>query len=311
MTVGDGEAGPDPALRVLEIAPDRWRLRWEDGWVASLAAGLTSVVDHVRGEPELRLTDASGTTFDHDDLVAVVSQSTDSVMSAVRSDELTTEALVDLGASAANLAIVANAGLGGGVEVATDPLLPDGTAEVQGGLVAARDLFHRLAERIWSALDPGVRRLEDGRFELAWRAADRSMVGVLAGELDKLLDSDDPSIVRLFPPAYGPDTERSAGYDALARHELIDRRRASLEVLRSAMESGPLDVEGLEAVMRAVNDLRLVLGTRLDVTEDQEPRIRMGDPDAAAMAAYLRLSQLLGQILGALEESSGDPDPAG
>ncbi len=307
--MADEEAGLDPSFRVLEIAPDRWRLRWAEGWVATLAAGLTSVVDHVRNEPELHLTDASGTTFDRDDLVAVVSQSTDSVMSAVRSDELTTEALVDLGASAANLAIVANAGVGERLPDGPEPVLPEGGGEVQGGLMAARDLFHRLAERIWSALDPGVRRLEDGRFELAWRAADRSMVGVLAGELDKLLESDDPSIVRLFPPAYGPDTERSAGYDALARHELIDRRRASLEVLRSAMESGPLDVEGLEAVMRAVNDLRLVLGTRLDVSEDQEPRLRVGDPEAAATAAYMRLSQLLGQIVGALEDSADDEPP--
>jgi len=306
VTVGAEEPGPEPSPTLVETAPDRWRLRWADGWVASLAAALTSIVDHVRDQPELHLTDASGTTFRHDELVAVVSQSTDSVMSAVRSDELTTEVLVELGASAANLAIVANAAVAGGEGAGPDPLLPEGDQRRQGGLMAARDLFHRMAERIWTALDPGVRTLDDGRYELAWRAADRSMVRVLATELDRLLDSDDPSIVRLFPPAYGTDAERSAGFDALARYELIDRRRESLDVLRTAMDSGPLDGEGLAAVMRSVNDLRLVLGTRLDVTEEREPRVRLGDPDAAAVAAYMRLSQLLGQIVGALEDAGDD-----
>jgi hypothetical protein len=245
--------------------------------------------------------------------VAVVGQSSRSLMDAVRSEELSTEELLDLGAAAANLAIVAESADGGDLDdldalddldepapVAHAEVLPPGGTEDQGGLVAARGLFRRLAERVWTALDPGVRHLPDGRYELAWRAADRTMVGVLASELDRLLDSDDPSIVRLFPPAYGSDAERSAGYDALARYELIDHRRESLEVLRTAIEAGPLDEDQLQAVMRSVNDLRLVLGTRLDVDEEQEPRVRPGDPDAPVVAAYLRLSHLLGQIVEAL-----------
>ena len=301
-----------PTLRESET--DVWLMSWHDGWVSDLAAALSAVVEHVRGAHDLELTDASGATFGHADLVAVVAESTDTLMESVRADRLTTSQLVEMGASAANLAIIAAmAGTADAAEATDAATLldlddaPDSGLSAEGdgehrGLVGARHLFHRLADRVWSALDPGIRRLPDGRYELAWRAADRLMVGVLASELDELLDSDDPSIVRLFPPAYGTDAERSAGFDAIARYEMIDRRRESLQVLRSAIQSGPLDVEGLEAVMRSINDLRLVLGTRLDVTEDAEPVARPGDPDAPRIAAYHRLSQLLGQIVGALAE---------
>ena len=306
-----------PTLRESET--DVWMMSWHDGWVSELAAALSAVVEHVRGAHDLELTDASGATFGHADLVAVVAESTDTLMESVRADRLTTAQLVEMGASAANLAIIATmAGTADAADAADAAALldlddldderlepaslsADGDGEHRG-LVAARHLFHRLADKVWSALDPGIRRLPDGRYELAWRAADRLMVGVLASELDELLDSDDPSIVRLFPPAYGTDAERSAGFDAIARYEMIDRRRESLQVLRSAIQSGPLDAEGLEAVMRSINDLRLVLGTRLDVTEDAEPVARPGDPDAPRIAAYHRLSQLLGQIVGALAE---------
>ncbi len=301
--------GPEsPTLRESET--DLWLMTWHDGWVSELAAALSAVVEHVRSAHDLELTDASGATFGHADLVAVVAESTDTLMESVRADRLTTAQLVEMGASAANLAIIATmAGTADAAEAAAILDLADEAPHLSAdddgehrGLVAARRLFHRLADRVWSALDPGIRRLPDGRYELAWRAADRLMVGVLASELDEILDSDDPAIVRLFPPAYGTDTERSAGFDAIARYEMIDRRRESLQVLKAAIQSGPLDAEGLEAVMRSINDLRLVLGTRLDVTEDAEPAARPGDPDAPRIAAYHRLSQLLGQIVGALAE---------
>jgi len=61
-----------------------------------------------------------------------------------------------------------------------------------------------------------------------------------------------------------------------------------------------LDEAQLLSWMGAVNDLRLVLGTRLDVSEetafDQDP----DDPDAPALAVYQYLSFLLETIVDAL-----------
>jgi hypothetical protein len=52
--------------------------------------------------------------------------------------------------------------------------------------------------------------------------------------------------------------------------------------------------------MRSINDLRLVVGTRLDVSEDDHERVSPGDPRFADWLAYHRLTHLLGQIIQAL-----------
>jgi hypothetical protein len=52
--------------------------------------------------------------------------------------------------------------------------------------------------------------------------------------------------------------------------------------------------------MGAVNDLRLVLGTRLDVSEEMLGTLDPSSPDADAMAVYQYLSFLLESIVEAL-----------
>ena len=52
--------------------------------------------------------------------------------------------------------------------------------------------------------------------------------------------------------------------------------------------------------LTALNDLRLVLGTRLDVSEDDDD-VDPDDPDAPAHAVYHYLGLLLGEVVDALE----------
>lgn len=168
--------------------------------------------------------------------------------------------------------------------------------ELMGLLDRLGHLFDRATRSIYATVVP----IDGGRFRLRWTDADRSLAATLAADLDALLDSDDPGIVRLFPPAYGDDIERSRGYDALARGELIESRRATLAVLNRALDVPELGGDELAALMRAVNDLRLVIGTRLDIRDDDDPRRRAPGPDAAAWAAYERLTHLLSDIIDAL-----------
>ena len=60
--------------------------------------------------------------------------------------------------------------------------------------------------------------------------------------------------------------------------------------------------------MTALNDLRLVLGTRLDVSEDTV-EVEPDDDDAPAYAVYGYLSYLLGEVVDALADGLGDPEP--
>jgi hypothetical protein len=271
-----------------------WTMVWPEGWVGDLAASLTAVVNRLRTpQPEVWIVDASGDRYDHAELAIVATDSTEAVMDGVRQPTLRGDELAVLGASAGNLSLIASAA------VELDELA-SGPGDGQVGLVAARDFFDRMARRVFLALDGGVRQLPDGRFSLEWRSADRSMVAALASDFDELVQSDDPSITRLFPPAYGADDERSSGYAALTRDELVQRRRASATALLEALDAESIDADQLTVVMRAVNDLRLVVGTSLNVSEDDDRRVSATDPDATMWATYERLTAMLSHVIAAL-----------
>ena len=114
-------------------------------------------------------------------------------------------------------------------------------------------------------------RGRDGTWTLHLGADERQLLGSLAGELDAMLEArpDDPSLRRLHPTAYIEDEEHEAAWQLLIGEELRTTRRAQLDVLRAAAERTKLDDDEVQGWMQALNALRLVLGTRLDVSEDE------------------------------------------
>jgi hypothetical protein len=147
-------------------------------------------------------------------------------------------------------------------------------------------------------------RARGGEVELRLSRDERTLLAGLAAELRAQLDGDtrDPSLRRLFPPAYDDETaERS--YRELAGDSLLDGRRAALEVLAETVDKDRLSAEDADAWLRALNDLRLVLGTRLDVQEDTfAADLRPDDPNAPALAVYGYLSWIQEQLIAALSE---------
>jgi uncharacterized protein DUF2017 len=141
-----------------------------------------------------------------------------------------------------------------------------------------------------------------GEIELRLSRDERTLLASLAAELRAQLDGDthDPSLRRLFPPAYDDDADEQA-YRELAGDSLLDGRRAALELMAETVDSDRLSAEDADAWLRALNDLRLVLGTRLDVQEDTfASDLRPDDPDAPALAVYGWLSWQQEQLVAAL-----------
>jgi hypothetical protein len=147
-----------------------------------------------------------------------------------------------------------------------------------------------------------VVRRRGGRYELKLDATEAVVLGHVAQQLREaiLTGTDDPMLRRLFPPAYVDDQEKEAGYQALARDELLEARLASLDQLESALADPVMDAERAGALLRSCNALRLVLGTRLDVSEDDDPGIDPDDPEAPTWALYYFLSGLVGELVDAL-----------
>ena len=144
-----------------------------------------------------------------------------------------------------------------------------------------------------------IRRQGDGTFVVELDPEVRAMVGRFIDELRELLGTDDPSLARLFPPPYGDDEERNQGYAVLAGAELRERRLAALDVVSANLDAESLTEEQLEAWMRSINDIRLVLGTMLGI--EVEGDAPAPDSDAApTYAVYEFFGVLLETIVQAL-----------
>ena len=123
----------------------------------------------------------------------------------------------------------------------------------------------------------------------------------LLAEVQGLLeDPDDPAVRRLFPPAHD-DLESEEQYRSLVRGQLLGGRAEALETVRRTLGRETLSTKEADAWLRAFNDLRLVLGTRLDVTEDidfegLDPR----EPRGRDLAVYAYLSWLQEELVEAL-----------
>jgi hypothetical protein len=147
-----------------------------------------------------------------------------------------------------------------------------------------------------------IERTAHGDIRLRLPRDERALLQSLPEQLRRLLAEapDDPSLERLFPPAYD-DAESEAEYRRLMDDELLEGRRRALRVIEDTLDEDRLTTEQAESWLTALNDLRLVLGTRLDVTDETLlERIHPDDPDAFEVSVYAYLSWLQEQLVEAL-----------
>jgi hypothetical protein len=120
----------------------------------------------------------------------------------------------------------------------------------------------------------------------------------LPGELRSLLEGspDDEAYQRIFPRAYVDPTEEQseADWQAMVHSELLEERLAAVELVATSVERGTprrgrveieLSPDEVAAWLGVLNDARLTLGTRLQVTEDAN-EMDPSDPRAPAFALY-------------------------
>ena len=121
--------------------------------------------------------------------------------------------------------------------------------------------------------------------------------------LELLADPGAPILHRLFPPAYSDpsDVARQDEYRRLMMEDLVERRRVECQMLLETAEEKTLTEEQLLAWSRAINGLRLALGTYLDVSEEDEPHA----PQTAEESAYQFLSFMLEEAVDAMSGRIG------
>ncbi|MBV8303996.1 MAG: DUF2017 family protein [Acidimicrobiia bacterium] len=148
-----------------------------------------------------------------------------------------------------------------------------------------------------------IRRTRSGQYELRLSTEEREVLRGLPAQMrDALaLGTDDPAVARLNPSACLDDAEVDAEYHRMMDDDLNAGRLEALEAFEKTVDNARLDEEEALAWMRAINDTRLLLGTRLDVSEDPGQRqVAPDDPRAPGFALYDYLSLLTQELVEAL-----------
>ena len=135
---------------------------------------------------------------------------------------------------------------------------------------------------------------------------ERHLVRRLIGEVSALLTTttaNDPKMQRLFPPAYLDDAEREAesDYQQYMHEELVASRLDCImrvDTFLAEEINTQITAEDLDAFTSALNGVRLVLGTLLDVHDDNDDNHEDDNHDDE-MNLYNYLSWLLESAVAA------------
>jgi hypothetical protein len=169
-------------------------------------------------------------------------------------------------------------------------------------------------------LSSGIKRERDGVLVLSLGSTEIEVVRGAFGDLLALLDSHqsaagpvaeiapglldpfgapgsgerptDPALARLLPDAYSDDPGAAAEYRRFTEGDLLAAKRANAGVVLAGLAEAErtghvrLDGETVHIWLLALNDLRLALGTRLEVEEDYEALIESLEPDDPRLPAF-------------------------
>lgn len=127
----------------------------------------------------------------------------------------------------------------------------------------------------------------------------------------------DPAVVRLFPDAYLDDPEAAQELRQLTEESLRQSKSESAAaVLATLPEQGGevvLDPESAQAWLTALNDIRLVLGVRLNVTDETHAEMEAQlaavgediehDSELGAYVVYQWISALQEELVVAVSSS--------
>jgi hypothetical protein len=121
-------------------------------------------------------------------------------------------------------------------------------------------------------------------------------------------EPEDAVLARLFPDGYREDPDAAGEFRRYTEASLRDGKRAAAETVLKSLDTGlegelTLDEDQAGAWLRVLNDLRLALGTRLEITEEAYGRyagLDWDDPRYGMFAAYDWLTAMQDSLVHAL-----------
>ncbi|MGH3768220.1 MAG: DUF2017 domain-containing protein [Pseudonocardiaceae bacterium] len=127
------------------------------------------------------------------------------------------------------------------------------------------------------------------------------LTGIIAGPTTA---PDDRVLARLLPDFHREDTALSGGLRALHEPELVATKDGAAEVVLDTCPARGgrlrLSEQQAQAWLTALNDVRLALGTVLEVTEDMPDELAPEDPREPHLAVYHWLTWVQDSLIQAM-----------
>ena len=151
-------------------------------------------------------------------------------------------------------------------------------------------------------------RRRGSRYAVSLSEGEREMLAEICRQSRALLEAEDPSsdpaVARLFPPAYQDDPLQNLEFESALGDTPRNGKLDAIATFERTVRAPDLSEDELLEWMKVVNDARLVLGTRIEITEQATQRDYPPDhPDHDSFGVYVYLTWLEDRILRAL----GDP----
>ncbi|MBC7519450.1 MAG: DUF2017 family protein [Microbacteriaceae bacterium] len=171
----------------------------------------------------------------------------------------------------------------------------------------------------------GFERLDSENFTVGFEQNEAALLGHLAAQVADMLGeklsedgvdiASDAAVARLLPDAYTDDTAAAAEFRRFTATDLVDQkvlnaRRVAEDVQAAArvLEVEALDplmvqidAAGIQAWVRCLTDIRLVLATRLGIETDDDTG-RSNDESEMLVGVYGWLGDLQESLVSALDD---------
>ncbi|HKE54456.1 MAG TPA: DUF2017 family protein [Actinomycetota bacterium] len=151
---------------------------------------------------------------------------------------------------------------------------------------------------------PVRRSRRGGGFDIRISGRERDVLATVPETLRAVLasgDAGDPVARRLFPSAYLDDEAASREFDDVVRDDLMERRLEAIATFERTVRADHVTEDELIDWLAALNDVRLVLGVRLAVTEESTSEDFAGEDETeTAFELYRYLSYLEENVVEAL-----------
>ncbi len=136
----------------------------------------------------------------------------------------------------------------------------------------------------------------DGQISVRLDDTMRALLRQATEELREVLLVDEPDLTRrLYPTAYPDDEELEGDYQEMVHDQLLMQRLDGIDQLQASIDDEKISFDVADVWMNTINQLRLVLGTQLDVGEEQV-EIDEDDPLATSHVIYQVLSYVLEEL---------------